>query len=142
VIDPKLISTVVPVFVAIMVWVIRILIIGTLSLAMDRMLHPAAHRGRNLGSRPFSQPAQQALPVRQLNTNPGINTSRTLPRAAAPASTGQGRQVSEYGSRASTVPAESGRSFAEPTYHSLNAAPPQSTTRSASFEGANSNPRR
>src|SRR5512147_2101292 len=40
VVDPKTIATVVPVFVAVMVWVIRILIIGTLSLAMDRLLHP------------------------------------------------------------------------------------------------------
>ena len=40
VVDPQTITSVVPVFVAIMVWVIRILIIGTLSLSMDRLLHP------------------------------------------------------------------------------------------------------
>ena len=40
VIDKETLLTVVPVFVAVLVWVIRILIIGTLSLAVDRLLHP------------------------------------------------------------------------------------------------------
>jgi hypothetical protein len=141
VIDPKLISTVVPVFVAIMVWVIRILIIGTLSMAMDRLLHNGARRGRVVGSRPLAQPS---LPVRQMNTNPGINTSRTLPRAAAPANTNTyGRQASDYNNRANAQTAETARGFAEPTYHSLNAAPRENAApRSASFNGGNSNTRR
>ena len=140
VIDPKLISTVVPIFVALMVWVIRILIIGTLSMAMDRVLHVGARaRVRPLNPRP--QPAlPQQMPVRQLNNNPGINTSRTLPRAAAAnANTSTyGRPANNY-SRTNAQPAEIGQSFAEPTYHSLNAAPKPSTPqRSASFDGANS----
>ncbi len=140
VIDPKLISTVVPIFVALMVWVIRILIIGTLSMAMDRVLHVGTRaRVRPLNPRPQPSLPQQ-MPVRQLNTNPSINTSRTtLPRAAAAPNNTYGRQVNDYGSRASAQPAEATRGFAEPTYHSLNAAPKQSTPqRSASFEGANS----
>ena len=40
VIDKETLVTVVPVFVAVLVWIIRILIIGTLSLAVDRLLHP------------------------------------------------------------------------------------------------------
>jgi hypothetical protein len=40
--DAQTISSVVPIFVAIMVWVIRVLIIGTLSFSMDHMLHPDA----------------------------------------------------------------------------------------------------
>jgi hypothetical protein len=38
VIDPVMMATVIPVFVAVMVWVIRILIIGSLSLSIDRIL--------------------------------------------------------------------------------------------------------
>ena len=38
VVNPKTIVTVVPVFVAVMVWVIRILIIGTLSMALDKSI--------------------------------------------------------------------------------------------------------
>src|SRR5512138_798235 len=40
IVDQATLTGVVPVFVAIMVWVIRILIIGTLSLSVDRILHP------------------------------------------------------------------------------------------------------
>jgi hypothetical protein len=140
VIDPKIISSVVPVFVAIMVWVIRILIIGTLSMAMDRMLHNGVRRSRPMGTRPMG--AQPGMPVRQVNPNPGINTSRVMPRAAAPASTGggYGRQVNDYSNRtASTQSAESGRGYAEPTYHSLNAAPRQNNPqRSTSLDGSSS----
>ena len=139
VIDPKLISTVVPIFVALMVWVIRILIIGTLSMAMDRVLHVGTRaRVRPLNPRPQPSLPQQ-MPVRQLNNNPGINTSRTLPRAAAANTTNAyGRPANTY-SRTTPQPAEMGQSFAEPTYHSLNAAPkPSAPQRSASFDGANS----
>ncbi len=40
VVDQKTLITVIPVFVAVLVWVIRILIIGTLSLSLDRLVHP------------------------------------------------------------------------------------------------------
>ncbi|NMC15752.1 MAG: hypothetical protein GYA40_03810, partial [Chloroflexi bacterium] len=61
VVDPGTITGVVPVFVAIMVWVIRILIIGTLSLAMDRLLHTGAQpRPAAYGSRGTS--GQQVRP--------------------------------------------------------------------------------
>jgi len=53
------IQTVVPIFVAVMVWVIRILIIGTFSLAGERMFGMGDGRTR----RSFSQPPQQ-LPTR------------------------------------------------------------------------------
>ena len=58
VIRAETIQTVVPVFVAVMVWVIRILIIGTFSLAGERMFGQADNRIR----RP--QPQQQQTPIR------------------------------------------------------------------------------
>ncbi len=135
VIDPKLIATVVPIFVALMVWVIRILIIGTLSMALDRVLH-AGSRARVRPFNPRPQPSlPQQMPARQLNTNPNLNTSRTLPRAATNTST-YGRPANNYGNRPAAQPAEIGQSFAEPTYHSLNAAPkPSAPQRSVSFDG-------
>jgi hypothetical protein len=55
VVDRGTIQTVVPVFVAIMVWVIRVLIIGTFSLAGERMFGQPDNRVR----RPVSQVQQQ-----------------------------------------------------------------------------------
>src|SRR5512133_2521989 len=49
------IQTAVPVFVALMVWIIRVLIIGTFSLAGERMFGQPDNRVR----RPISQPQQQ-----------------------------------------------------------------------------------
>ena len=62
VVDPQTITTVVPVFVAIMVWVIRILIIGTLSLAMDRLLHPGAVQQHTVLQNAMSASAAQRNP--------------------------------------------------------------------------------
>ena len=50
-------TKVVPVFVAIMVWLIRVLIIGTFSLAGDRLFSQDSNRPRNT-MRPASRPQQ------------------------------------------------------------------------------------
>lgn len=109
VVDPKTITGVVPVFVAIMVWVIRILIIGTLSLAVDRLIHSGAHQRAafqnvlssaaniNRGAAPF-QPA-------------GRNTGRNQTPSAQPRPA-MSRSYSPQDSN-------SGREVVEPTYHSL-----------------------
>jgi hypothetical protein len=87
-IDPRTLTGVVPVFVAVMVWVIRILIIGTLSMAMDRMLHPDSHAksmfqsalkqqsGQGQNNRPAQSPASR-MPS-------GLNSSQAYHRTAAP----------------------------------------------------------
>ena len=132
VIDPQTLTTIIPVFVAIMVWVIRILIIGTLSLAMDRLLHPGQHRrpaiqsavsaqaasrytGRNLpqSTQPMSIPASlnssAAAPRPSLNRAAAPN-----PRAARPAAPVVPMDEPEY------IPENPTRVNREPTYHSLS----------------------
>ncbi len=108
VVDPNTLTKVVPIFVAIMVWVIRVLIIGTLSVAGDRLSnsdrrsYPMA-RGRHISpSVPAPSPALSAasssLPIRP-----------SLARAAA---AGRPMPVPDL---------TPNRSSAEPSYHSLNA---------------------
>lgn len=65
VLDPQMINQVVPIFIAIMVWVIRILIIGTLSLALDRLLHPGAEQRTTLQKAitPRRETQQQRMPA-------------------------------------------------------------------------------
>ena len=119
IVDPKTIATVVPVFVAVMVRVIRILIIGTLSLAMDRLLHPAADR-RSFRKPSFSnqQPSLNNRPGASINPSQGAMTPRTTlnrpnsipePRYAQSGSNGNSNNL---------------HAINEPTYHSLAASAP------------------
>jgi len=72
VINSATIQTVVPIFVAVMVWVIRILIIGTFSLAGERMLGQTDNRSR----RPSSQAPQQNIPARtEYHPNRALSTT-------------------------------------------------------------------
>ena len=108
VIDPKLLYTIVPVFVALMVWVIRILIIGSLSVAGEKMLNS------------FRQPTQIRTPQtnshRNQRTQQPIRSTNTV-RTNQPAYTT--RQASPKHINNTVEP----RPFAktvEPTYHSFN----------------------
>jgi hypothetical protein len=96
VIDPKTLTSVVPVFVALMVWVIRILIIGSLSVASDRLFGGAqrmpAARPRATGS--------------TLHT--GVSSVAMAPRPASPRS---------------SMSRDSIPSRPEPSYHNVNARP-------------------
>ena len=80
-VDSATMMQVVPVFVAIMVWVIRILIIGTLSMALDRLMHPGMVRQTQSfmpGMRPGVQNTPSHIPS-------GLN-STAIPSRPAPAS--------------------------------------------------------
>jgi hypothetical protein len=131
VVDPKTIATVVPVFVAVMVWVIRILIIGTLSNALDRTLHTGARRSNNLRRSPSAQPSF-SQPAASTSFAPsasaGLSPRASLNRSAAPTPTAEARQT-QYASRDSgrdanraqaQQPVEASHGFPEPTYHSLS----------------------
>lgn len=142
VVDPETLTGVVPVFVAIMVWVIRILIIGTLSLTMDRMLHPGmeqhipiqeafSHR-TSLTSRIPVQSTQPANALGGYSTSgtraasAGVNgSSAASSRASIQASSSA--QGARFGRPAATAddndfaqdaPVRTGRP--DPTYHSLS----------------------
>ncbi len=77
VMSQKTLTSVVPVFVAFMVWVIRVLIIGTFSMAGDRLFSMAdQRRGSMLSSALRTRPAAQ--PARTLR--PGSGQASNLPR--------------------------------------------------------------
>lgn len=112
------IQNVVPVFVAVMVWVIRILIIGTFSIAGENMF--TATTRRTYSQQQSVAPRQeQQRPVRPaINTN-STNASRPIIAPAssfrAPAPKPVQRPDNSYGRAA------------EPTYHNLMSSRPAET---------------
>lgn len=111
VIDPNTLMHVVPLFVAVMVWVIRVLIIGTLSVAGDRLMN-GERRGYPLNrGRQHSAPSIPA-PSPMLSSSPALSARPSLARAAS----GRPGPLAEMSSSA----ANAGRP--EPTYQSLNAS--------------------
>lgn len=117
VINPKTLATVVPIFVAIMVWVIRVLIIGTLSVALDRVIHGESSRARtwrNTAATPAGLPTPAPLPTAPaFGTRPAPMPTPALNRNTAPS------RSSASASFSATAPAEPAP-IPEPTYHSLS----------------------
>jgi hypothetical protein len=98
------ITKVVPVFVAVMVWLIRVLIIGTFSLAGERL---------------FSQSSQQR---RSNNTNtyhPATNTRKSTSTATLRPASSLSRPASSFNPAPKPARSESNYSHQEPTYHNL-----------------------
>jgi hypothetical protein len=91
----------VPVFVAIMVWLIRVLIIGTFSLSGDRLFSQANRRASRNHVQPVSRPATN-------NARPSLRSASSLERP-----------VNAY--RPAPKPAQQGTySHTEPTYQNLS----------------------
>lgn len=107
VISSDTISNIVPVFVAVMVWVIRILIIGSISYAADHLMgverRPASSYSPSSRPRPLTNPAASFSPQPNHRTNV----------VARPVST----PINPPISRAAGLETTPGRP--EPTYHSL-----------------------
>ena len=105
--DATTLNKVVPVFVAVMVWVIRILIIGTLSVAGERMF---AGEYRQAGMTRYSRPAPSVQPsqavTNQASSSPSLSPRPLVSRPLI------SRAVSQ---EISARP--------EPTYHTMSAAP-------------------
>jgi hypothetical protein len=118
VIDANTITKVVPVFVAIMVWVIRILIIGSFSYAIDRFTGKEHRPATNMNQRRIvSRPRPISSPM-AVSSHPVATSgyqSRPLPRR--PISTMEKPQ----------------QAHAEPTYHSMAAAPKENTSSNRQF---------
>lgn len=136
VIDPQTLATVVPVFVAVMVWVVRILIIGTLSIAADRMLRPNQAHQQTALERAVSltnERAQQRRDSQPVFDNPRVPVQRPLPQPRAAA---QPRAVDRSPQRTTPVPVERSSATPELQYHSLSARPPVNN-RSSREGGAN-----
>jgi hypothetical protein len=115
VIRSETIQTVVPIFVAVMVWVIRILIIGTFSMAGERMFGQPDNRIRRSAPQPQAQPQTAARPEYRPQ-RPAVATNN-LPAVArpvlAPASSFK-PQPKPYPRPENTYTRP-----AEPTYHNL-----------------------
>ena len=150
VVDPQTITSVVPVFVAIMVWVIRILIIGTLSLAMDRILHPEADQRQRTAiqnavasgsSMRTSRTQTQSQPM-SIPTTLGPTVIPTRPAVSRAAQASSGR-ASRFSAPAAEEPEyvndpAMGRGRPDPTYHSLAmSARPQVNRTNGSSSGDN-----
>ena len=102
---------IVPVFVAVMVWLIRVLIIGTFSIAGDNLF--------STGNTPYQNPRSypQQAPRPSMSQNSSLRTASSLPRPAS-----QPYRASEDAafSRASMPVSSAIHDYAEPTYHNLS----------------------
>jgi hypothetical protein len=96
----------VPIFVAIMVWLIRVLIIGTFSIAGDNLFSTADARGYQSQQRPYPQ---QPRPV---TTNPIGTTLR--PASSLP------RPVQNFHPAPKPAAPPTNFDHSEPTYHNLS----------------------
>ena len=97
---------VVPVFVAVMVWLIRILIIGTFSVSGDNLFSTADASSY----RPHSYPQQNA-PRPTMSQTSTLRTASSLPRPAS---------SQAYHPIPKPSPQSPSYSQAEPTYHNLS----------------------
>lgn len=104
---------VVPIFVAVLVWLIRVLIIGTFSVAGDRLFSQADQRVRTERRTKAQAFNQTSAPVHSL----GNGRSNVVPRAAAPA------KKNTYHPAPKPAP-QNEPSFTrpEPTYHPVSIA--------------------
>jgi hypothetical protein len=111
VVSNAMLLKVVPIFVAVMVWLIRVLIIGTISVSGDRLFSQSDQRAY--------QGQRTAFPARTLGN------SASLPVVKSQAASSATFKPSPK----PTATSESGYPMSEPTYHplSMNAKPPRSS---------------
>jgi hypothetical protein len=88
------VKNVVPIFVAVMVWVIRILIIGTFSIAGERLLNPEAQVRR-----PTNRTQYQNNPARPVTAQPSMQRPvlTTAANLRSPAPKPMNQQSNNYG---------------------------------------------
>ncbi len=104
VVDPKLLTQIVPIFVAIMVWLIRVLIIGTLSYAGDKMFIPSENTTRT-------------VPMLRSHTINSGSTARGVVANPVPTMMAHPRQTQAQSAPAAPVSAPRMAVRPEPTYH-------------------------
>jgi len=100
-IDSKTITGIVPVFVSLMIWIIRILLIGSLSTAGDRIFSDG--KRTSISTQTPSRGVRSAVPATAAGLSGAGMTSRTVQRTSF------------------SNPPSNPRP--EPTYHSMNARP-------------------
>jgi len=123
VVGGNVVNNVVPVFVAVMVWIIRVLIIGTFSLAGDRLfsmadLRPRRTSNAQANSRPVNpayRPSTNTVITPRPLANNGGNSRPVITTAA------------NLHSAAPARPAPRTEPRSEPTYHNLASNVPEDT---------------
>ena len=108
IIDHNTLFKVVPIFVALMVWVIRILIIGTISMAGERFLWGSTGRSRSVNANPNAVTSS----TRVGGSMPAPRPATASPRMVIP------RPV--VGSQRLDASSASSASRGDPTYHSMS----------------------
>jgi len=114
---------VVPVFVALMVWLIRVLIIGTFSVAGDRLFSQAEQRASHSLPRRRIQPSYRPAAGAVRRSPAQAASFRPAPKAAR-RSQYQHREEPEY------APLEGAYARPEPTYHPVSMSAPDAARRS------------
>jgi hypothetical protein len=109
VLDSSTILKVVPIFVAVMVWLIRILIIGSLSYAGDHIF------GSSDQPRPAAAHSSHSFSSRPLTSSAGLSSVSPAVSASAASFSPPARQASNPVSRS-----EGSYGHAEPTYQSVS----------------------
>jgi len=108
IIDHNTLFKVVPVFVALMVWVIRILIIGTISMAGERFLWGSTGRSRSVNANPNAVTSS----TRVGGSMPAPRPATASPRMVIP------RPV--VGSQRLDASSASSANRGDPTYHTMS----------------------
>ena len=118
VISNDLLTKIVPIFVAAMILLIRVLIIGSFSLAGDRLFSMDHARPRN-NPRPVEQPAPTYRPA-QTQSQPIIRSASSLNRPAVPQSPPSTPNTFRPAPKPNNPNQPSSFVRPEPTYHNLS----------------------
>jgi len=106
-------TKVVPIFVAAMVWLIRVLIIGTFSLAGDRLFTTDERRAYSNQSQQRYSSYQQSRPVNQPVNQPVLRPASSLNRPVS-------ANASSYRPAPKPTPQQTSFVPPEPTYHPVS----------------------
>jgi hypothetical protein len=129
VISNETLIKIVPVFVAAMILLIRVLIIGSFSLAGDRLFSMDHARPRN-NPRPVEQPSYRPTPI-QSQSQPVIRSASSLNRPTPPPSTSSSPNTFRPAPKPNNTNQPSSFVRPEPTYHNLSFNGPTSNDRSS-----------
>jgi hypothetical protein len=105
-------TKIVPIFVAAMILLVRVMIIGTFSLAGDRLFTTAERRSYSYNN---SRPAQEPT-YRPIQSQPVIRPASTLSR---PAQSAQGNTNTFRPAPKTNSPQQTSFTRQEPTYHNI-----------------------
>ncbi len=111
-------TKIVPIFVAAMILLVRVMIIGTFSLAGDRLFTTADRRTYSYNNAPRpAQPQQQQQTYRPVQSQPIIRPASTLIR---PVQNAQGNTNTFRPAPKTNPPQQTSFTRQEPTYHNIH----------------------